>query len=191
MKKIIFVISLIGTLLLTNVCLAANVSVGTSGTPENIEVIRIYVDPYGVPIEDVEKESAEREAIDRFTSEKIYASEEERIMDQLRQNYDIEEIHKDGKNYWKCTPKNPKTIQVKKSRETVKETEHEVIHSTEYYLEEQPNPNYLEPEELEKRVVWFQVNKIVEQNDNALDLDGIDDTPGLLDKATDLLKGLF
>ena len=74
-------------------------------------------------------------------------------------NYDVEEIHKDGKDYWKCTPKNPKAVQVKKGREIVEETADKVTYIKEYYYEEEPNPNYLEPSELEKRVVWFEVTK--------------------------------
>jgi hypothetical protein len=87
-------------------------------------------------------------------------------MDQLQQNYDVEEIQKDGKTFWKCIPKNPKTIQVRKSRETVQRTEYEVIHSTEYYNEEEPNPNYIEPEELEKKVIWFQVKTVKTEKKN-------------------------
>jgi hypothetical protein len=174
LKKILFIIGLLGGLFITSVCMAENVSVGTSGTPGNIELIRIYVDPYGCPLEKTETVLSERDAIDRLTSEKIYFSEEERIMDQLRQNYDIEEIHKDEKDFWKCTPKNPKTIQVRKSREIVNKKPGVVEHITEYYEEEIPNPNYLEPEELEKKIIWYQVKRVEkdQKKDDTQDLDG-------------------
>lgn len=158
MKKLLLSLFLIGSLFLMPVCLAAQISVGTSGTLDKIELIRISIDPYGHPIEDAEKLLTERDVISKLTG-KVYFSEEERLLDQLQQNYSIEEVQKDGKHYWKCTPKNPKTIQVRKSREIVQETEHATIHSTEYYYEEEANPNYLQADELEKKIVWFQVVK--------------------------------
>lgn len=160
MKKVLFIVGLLGALLLTSICSAASVSIGTSGTIGNVELIRITIDPYGHPLENTERLLTEQDVINRITSQKIYFSEQERIIDQLQQNYDIEEIQKDGKTFWKCTPKNTKTIQVRKSREIVQRTEHEVIHSTEYYNEEDLNPNYLEPEELEKKIIWYQVKAI-------------------------------
>jgi hypothetical protein len=175
-KKIVFVVGLVGALFVSSLCLAANVSIGTSGTPDNIELIRIYIDPYGYPLEKAETLLAEREAIDRLTSEKIYFSEEERMIDQIRQNYDIEEIHKDGKDFWKCIPKNPKTVVVKKKKTFIKKSPGTVEHITEYYNEEVPNPNYLQPNELEKRIIWFEVKKIEKdksENNKAIDLDGM------------------
>jgi hypothetical protein len=154
LNKILFTICFIGVLFTSGSCMAGNVSVGTSGTPGNIELIRIYIDPYGHPIEDTEMLLAEREVLDRL-SEKIYFSEEE-----IKQKYDVEEISKDGKKFWKCVPKNPKTVTVQKSRTVTKESSSFIEHITEYYNEEIPNPNYLQPEELEKRTVWYEVKKV-------------------------------
>lgn len=116
MKKLLFGLFLVGILLTSTVCFAAHVSIGTSGTPGNVELIRIYIDPYGHPLEETERLLAEQDVISKLTvNEKIYFSEEERIKDKLQQNYDIEDVHKDGKDFWKCTPKNPKNILVRKS----------------------------------------------------------------------------
>lgn len=144
------------------VCFAAKVSVSTAEIGD-VDLIRIHIDPYGHSIAETEILLAEQEVLNRYSSEKIYFSEEERRLDeikQVQQNYDIEVLTQDGKTYWKCTPKNPKTIQVKKSRSFTRESSDMIEHITEYYDEEVPNPNYLEPSELEKKVVWFEAKQV-------------------------------
>lgn len=159
-RKIILCLGLM-VVLLSSVCLAARVSVGTSGTPGHIEFIRIYIDPYGYPAEDTELIATERDVIDKITNKKVYFSEEERIRDL----YDVEELTIKGKSYWKCTPKNPKTIVVEKIKEkTYTDSSGAIVHVSDHYEDEVPNPKYLNPEELKKKVIWYEVIKTNKNN---------------------------
>lgn len=114
---------------------------------------RVTADNVGVAL-------AERRAIDELTGTKVYFSEADRIYDELKEKHTIEEVEKDGKKYWKCTPKNPKTITVKKARDKEYiDADGTLVHFREYYEEEIPNPEYLTEEEVEKKTIWYEVKK--------------------------------
>lgn len=117
MKHIKFTLLLVCVaVLFSSQCFAARVSVGTSGTFDKVESITITIDPYSVSPEEAEKELAERQAIDKIYNTKIYFSHEEYVRDQqekakkILETYDVEELQKDGKYFWKCTPKNGKDL---------------------------------------------------------------------------------
>lgn len=130
-KFTLFVVC-VSMLILSQVCFATRVSVGTSGTTERIQSITITIDPYKVSSEDVDTALAERDVIGRIYNQKIYFSEEEHLRDvqakakAIKEKYNVEEIQKDDVSYWKCIPKNQAELTA---------------------------------EELEKQILWYKVKR--------------------------------
>lgn len=157
-RKVVVFLCLYVGLFYSNVN-AETIKVDTIGL-KDISSITITINPY-LDWEANKRQIAEDEAIKKYTSGKVYFSKAEEIYDKLKGDYNIQEIVKDGQDYWKCIPKNPKTITVEKSRyvEYV-DSQGNTIHSTEYYTEEESNPDYLVDEsDLEARTIWYKIEK--------------------------------